>query len=122
VFNIGPLELLVVLIIALIVLGPQRLPEVARSVGRGMREFRAALDRDDEDDWEPETEPAAEHALEPAARHSLEPTEHAPAAATSEHGPERAPAPATTPAPAAAATYQKEAESSESSSSSSGRV
>jgi sec-independent protein translocase protein TatA len=52
--NVGPLEILVVAIIALIVLGPQRLPEVARSVGRGMREFRSALTdaggRDDEDD------------------------------------------------------------------------
>jgi TatA/E family protein of Tat protein translocase len=52
VFNVGPLELIVVLIIALIVLGPQRLPDVARSVGRGMREFRTALENpdDDEDD------------------------------------------------------------------------
>ena len=49
-FNIGPLELIVVLIIALIVLGPQRLPDVARSVGRGMREFRSALERPDDDD------------------------------------------------------------------------
>jgi sec-independent protein translocase protein TatA len=57
VFNVGPLELIVVLIIALIVLGPQRLPDVARSVGRGMREFRSALDRPDEDD-DVEHEPA----------------------------------------------------------------
>ena len=52
-FNISPLEIMVLLVIALIVLGPQRLPEMARSVGRGMREFRAALtsdSRDDEDD------------------------------------------------------------------------
>jgi sec-independent protein translocase protein TatA len=52
VFNVGPLELIVVLIIALIVLGPQRLPDVARSLGRGMREFRSALDRPDEEDEE----------------------------------------------------------------------
>jgi TatA/E family protein of Tat protein translocase len=53
VFNISPLEIVVLLVIALIVFGPQRLPEMARSVGRGMREFRAALTsdhRDDEDD------------------------------------------------------------------------
>ncbi|MGH2838549.1 MAG: Sec-independent protein translocase subunit TatA/TatB [Thermoleophilaceae bacterium] len=52
-FNISPLEIAVLLVIALIVLGPARLPEMARSVGRGMREFRAALTsdtRDDEDD------------------------------------------------------------------------
>lgn len=56
--NVGPLELVLLLIIALIVLGPARLPEVARSVGRGMREFRSALasegahDDEDEDDEE----------------------------------------------------------------------
>jgi len=52
VFNISPLEIVVLLVIALIVLGPQRLPEMARSVGKGMREFRAALtsDRHDDDD------------------------------------------------------------------------
>ena len=52
-FNISPLEIMVLAVIALIVLGPQRLPEMARSLGRGMREFRAALSaegRDDEDD------------------------------------------------------------------------
>ena len=51
-FNISPLEILVLLVIALIVLGPQRLPEMARSLGKGMREFRSALssDHDDEDD------------------------------------------------------------------------
>ena len=51
-FNISPLEIVVLLVIALIVLGPARLPEMARSVGRGMREFRAALsaDRNDDDD------------------------------------------------------------------------
>ena len=65
-FNIGPLELLVVLIIALIVLGPQRLPEVARSVGRGMREFRSALEHDDEDEDEPEHEPEPKPQLQPA--------------------------------------------------------
>jgi len=48
--NVGPLEIILVLAIALIVLGPQRLPDVARSVGRGMREFRSALERPDDDD------------------------------------------------------------------------
>ncbi len=46
--NVGPLELIVVLIIALIVLGPKRLPEVGRSVGKGMREFKDALSGQDE--------------------------------------------------------------------------
>lgn len=41
-FGIGVPELLVILAIALLVLGPKRLPEVARSLGRGMNEFRRA--------------------------------------------------------------------------------
>ena len=37
------MELIVVLILALVVLGPRKLPEVGRSVGRGLREFKGAL-------------------------------------------------------------------------------
>jgi sec-independent protein translocase protein TatA len=50
----SPMELIVILVIALLVLGPSRLPETARSLGRGMRELRDSLqgigDHDDEDD------------------------------------------------------------------------
>ena len=46
----GPLELLVILGIALIVLGPKKLPEAARSVGRGMREFKETLQGAGDDD------------------------------------------------------------------------
>jgi sec-independent protein translocase protein TatA len=59
----GPLELLVILGIALIVLGPKKLPEAARSVGRGMREFKETLqganvyDDDDVDEDRPTTKP-----------------------------------------------------------------
>jgi Tat protein translocase TatB subunit len=49
-FQVGPLELLVVGIIALLVLGPQRLPDAARAFGKGVREFRGALDSDHDDD------------------------------------------------------------------------
>lgn len=50
--NIGPMELIIVLVIALIVLGPKRLPEAGRSVGKGLREFKDSLsgDRRDDDD------------------------------------------------------------------------
>jgi sec-independent protein translocase protein TatA len=41
--NIGPLELVVVLIVALVILGPKRLPAASRSAGRGIREFKDAL-------------------------------------------------------------------------------
>ena len=41
-FGIGPTELIVILVIALLVLGPKRLPDLARSLGRGLAEFRRA--------------------------------------------------------------------------------
>jgi sec-independent protein translocase protein TatA len=50
VFQVGPLELLVVGIIALLVLGPSRLPDAARAMGKGMREFRSALEDPDGDE------------------------------------------------------------------------
>jgi sec-independent protein translocase protein TatA len=51
----GPLEMMVILVVALLVLGPQRLPEVARSVGRGMRELKESFQGigDDDDDDHP---------------------------------------------------------------------
>jgi TatA/E family protein of Tat protein translocase len=50
--NIGPLEIIVVLIIALIVFGPKRLPELGNSLGKGIREFKDSVtgDNDDDDD------------------------------------------------------------------------
>jgi Tat protein translocase TatB subunit len=42
--NIGPQELLLVLVIALIVVGPTRLPELSRQIGKGLREFRKVQD------------------------------------------------------------------------------
>jgi sec-independent protein translocase protein TatA len=48
--NVGPLELVVVLIIALVVLGPKRLPEVGRSLGNGIREFKDSLTMDHSDE------------------------------------------------------------------------
>lgn len=40
--NVGPMELFLILIVALIVFGPNRLPEIGAAVGRGLREFRRA--------------------------------------------------------------------------------
>jgi sec-independent protein translocase protein TatA len=50
-FGIGPMEIVIVLSIALLVLGPKRLPELGRSLGGGMREFKdsiTGITRDDE--------------------------------------------------------------------------
>ena len=43
-FGIGMPELVLILAVALIVLGPRRLPEIARALGKGMAEFRRATD------------------------------------------------------------------------------
>lgn len=53
--QVGLPELIVVLVIALLVLGPKRLPVVARNLGRGIREFKEAITMDShDDDDEPE--------------------------------------------------------------------
>jgi sec-independent protein translocase protein TatA len=41
--NIGPTEIIIVLVLALLVLGPKRLPETGRSLGRGLREFKDGI-------------------------------------------------------------------------------
>jgi sec-independent protein translocase protein TatA len=51
--QIGPLEIVLVLVIALIVLGPKRLPEGGRSLGRGMREFKNSISGSSRDDEKP---------------------------------------------------------------------
>lgn len=54
--NIGPLEIGIVLVIALIVFGPKRLPELGSSLGRGLREFKETVTgerKDDDDDDDP---------------------------------------------------------------------
>ncbi len=59
--GIGVPEMLIVLVIALIVLGPKRLPDAGKSLGRGLREFKGALTgggRDDDDHEVPAAVPA----------------------------------------------------------------
>lgn len=45
--GIGPMELVIVLVIALVVLGPKRLPEAGKSLGQGLRGFKSSLSGDD---------------------------------------------------------------------------
>jgi sec-independent protein translocase protein TatA len=45
--NVGPLEIGVVLVIILVVFGPKRLPELGKSMGKGIREFKGSLSMDD---------------------------------------------------------------------------
>ncbi len=47
--NIGPMEIAIVLIIALVVFGPSRLPELGKSAGKGFREFKSSVTGGDEE-------------------------------------------------------------------------
>lgn len=44
--SIGPAEIIIVLVIVLIIFGPKRLPELGRSMGRGLREFKSSVSKD----------------------------------------------------------------------------
>jgi TatA/E family protein of Tat protein translocase len=68
-FDVGPLEGVMLLAIALLVLGPRRLPEAARSLGRGVREFKQALQGSGEHEVE-ETAPEADTPRAPPAEPS----------------------------------------------------
>jgi sec-independent protein translocase protein TatA len=77
--NIGPLEIIVVLVIALIVFGPKRLPELGNSLGKGIREFKDSVtgenkddDRDDEDARAISASKATATPVEPATTHRVE--------------------------------------------------
>ncbi|HZO05929.1 MAG TPA: twin-arginine translocase TatA/TatE family subunit [Solirubrobacterales bacterium] len=62
--NIGPMEIALVLIIALIVFGPKKLPELGKSLGRGIQEFKGTISGgDDEPAAKPQVE--AETAAKP---------------------------------------------------------
>jgi TatA/E family protein of Tat protein translocase len=91
--SIGPQEILIVLVIALIVLGPKKLPEMARSLGKGVKEFKEGINDDDTVDVsadEEEEEPVS------ARVHELPPADLPPADAPPE--PVVAPEPAVAPA------------------------
>jgi sec-independent protein translocase protein TatA len=62
--SIGPMELIIVLVIALLVLGPKRLPEAGRSVGEALRGFKRSVAGIDAGEDRPAADPAA---AEPAA-------------------------------------------------------
>lgn len=61
--GIGPMELIVVLVIALIVFGPKKLPDLGRSLGSGMREFKNSVTANHEREELPAADPA------PAQKH-----------------------------------------------------
>ena len=63
--NVGPLELAIVLIIALVIFGPKRLPELGRSMGRGIREFRSSISGKGDEEEDSSQPPQIEGAEKP---------------------------------------------------------
>ena len=64
--NIGPMELAIVLIIALVIVGPKKLPELGKSAGQGFREFKDSMTGTHEaDDEKPQIETTEAAAEEP---------------------------------------------------------
>jgi sec-independent protein translocase protein TatA len=64
--NIGPMELIIVLVVALVILGPKRLPSAGRSLGRSVREFKDGIGGIGGRSDEPAKEVVAAEAVEPA--------------------------------------------------------
>ena len=95
-----PTHLLFILVVALLVLGPKRLPEVGKSLGKGIRDFRGALTGDDND--EPQISEQAHYAPPPPVS-----TVQAPAPAPPVQQPDMpAPSAQTAPAPPSAPAPQ----------------
>jgi sec-independent protein translocase protein TatB len=118
-FGLGFGEILIILVLALVLLGPQRLPDVAKQLGKGLREFKKATDdlkqQFESELYTEETRAAPRPSLvppTPAAAAPLQSAGTAPAAtaenvpgleaATAEPMKPSAPAPAPSAAPAAA--------------------
>ncbi len=79
--NIGPVELIIILVIALIVIGPGRLPEVGSALGKSIREFRkASSDVADSTRLDPAPAPPATAPMPPPAAPAPDPVSAAPAA------------------------------------------
>jgi sec-independent protein translocase protein TatA len=73
--NVGPLELAIVLIIALVIFGPKRLPDLGKSLGSGMREFKDSLTGNKDDDEDEAQAKLEAQASQPQPDPSAEPVE-----------------------------------------------
>ena len=58
--NVGPWEIILLLLLALLLFGAKRLPEIGRSMGKGMREFKDSVTGKDDDDEPRELPPVAD--------------------------------------------------------------
>jgi len=69
-FDLSPIQLIIVLVIAVLVLGPSRLPQFSRAVGKGLRDFKGALAGEHFDD---DTPPPADAAVATATAAAAQP-------------------------------------------------
>ncbi|HEX4305171.1 MAG TPA: twin-arginine translocase TatA/TatE family subunit [Solirubrobacterales bacterium] len=74
--NVGPLEILLVLIVALVVFGPKKLPDLGHSLGKGIREFKGSVtgENDEPTHVEPARVETARVEVAPVTTHRVEDT------------------------------------------------
>jgi sec-independent protein translocase protein TatA len=73
--NVGPLEILLVLIVALVVFGPKKLPDLGHSLGKGIREFKGSVTGESDgpaevEEARAETRPVTSHRVEDTQTHA----------------------------------------------------
>jgi sec-independent protein translocase protein TatA len=68
--SVGPAEIVLLLLVALVIFGPKKLPDIGRAIGEGMREFRDSVTKDVEDEA-PLTNEAPMETRPPAPEHVL---------------------------------------------------
>jgi sec-independent protein translocase protein TatA len=90
--NVGPIEIIVVILILIVIFGPKRIPELGRSVGQGMRNFKQSVSGRDRDEEPRELErPGSTPSAGAPASVSTEPVH----ASTPDHGEDAAREPET---------------------------
>jgi sec-independent protein translocase protein TatA len=99
--NIGPLEIIILLVIVLVIFGPKRLPELGKGLGKGMREFKDSITGKDD---EPK-ELGASNTTQTTGQATAPPEQAAPAAQQEPAAPATAPS---APPPAAAEPSEPE--------------
>lgn len=105
--NIGPLEIIILLVIVLVIFGPKRLPELGRGLGKGMREFKDSVTGKDNDD-DDQKALSASNTVQTTGQATAPPEQ----AATAQQQPP--PAPATAPVPPPEAEHAAEPETARS--------
>jgi sec-independent protein translocase protein TatA len=88
--NIGPLEIIILLVIVLVIFGPKRLPELGKGLGKGMREFKDSITGKGDD--EPK-ELSASNTVQTSGQATAPPEQASPAVQQPPPVPAAAPAP-----------------------------